>query len=262
MNGLRVVDTGGGASGRTVCFSHGLLFSHAMFEPQIAALRGEHRVVAWDHRGQGQSEVPPGRIVTIEQCTADAIGLIEALGVAPVDFVGLSMGGFVGMRIAARRPELVRSLALLATAPDPEPPAHLPRYRALTLVARTLGVNRWLAARVLKIMCAPATLADPARAAVVDRVRQLLMANGRSVYKAVNGVLERAGCEGELAAIRCPTTVIRGTGDQAIARERARLLVDGIAGARWVEVPDAGHTASLEAPEALTAALREHLAAS
>jgi pimeloyl-ACP methyl ester carboxylesterase len=259
IDGLHVLDTGG--SGPPVCFSHGLLFSHRLFEPQIEALRGEHRVVAWDHRGQGQSEVPPGRIVTIEQCTTDAIALLERLQLGPVHFVGLSMGGFVGMRIAARRPELVRSLVLIATAPDPEPAANLPKYRALTLVARILGVNRLLAGRVLKIMTATSFRADPANAAAVDHVRSLLMANGRSVYKAVNGVLERDGCEGELAAIRCPTTVIRGTEDAAIALDRAKKLVTGIAGARWAEVPGAGHSATLEKPDALTALLREHLRA-
>lgn len=259
VNGVRLalLDTGG--SGPVVCFSHGLLWDHAMFQPQIDALRGRYRCIGWDHRGQGRSEVPAGRIVTIEQVTSDAIALIEQLGVAPVHFVGLSMGGFVGMRIAARRPELVRSLTLLETAPDPEPRAHLPRYRVLGAIAGTFGVRGFLADRVLRIMCGRSFLADPANAERVADLRARLMRNRPDVVRAVNGVLERDGVVNELAAIRCPTLVVRGTEDAAIALDRARLLVDGIAGAEWAEVPGAGHTSTLERPDEVTALLTAFL---
>lgn len=252
--GLHVEDTGGEGL-PTVCFSHGLLWSARMFAPQIEALRGRYRCVAWDHRGQGRSAVPPGRIVTIEQVYADAVALIERLGVGPVHFVGLSMGGFVGMRLGARRPDLVRSLALLETAADPEPRNHLPRYRLLALAARLFGVNRPLADRVLRIMVARSVLEDPALAERVDALRAQLMENGPSVVKAVNGVLEREGVEQEVRRIRCPALVVRGTEDAAIALHRARALAEAIPGAEWAEVEGAGHTSTLERPEAVTALL-------
>ncbi len=254
---LEVLDTGGEAE--AVCFSHGLLFSHALYQPQIDALRDRYRCVAWDHRGQGASSVPEGRIVTIEAVTTDAIALIEALGIAPVHFVGLSMGGFVGIRLAARRPDLVRSLVLLETAADPEPPAHLPRYRSLTLAARTFGVQRWLADRVMKILCGASTLSDPALSDRVDHIRQLLMRNQRSIYKAIHGVLERDGVEHELSQIRCPTLVVRAQEDAAIALERSRALVEGIEGARWLELERGGHSCTLEHPEIVTEILEAFL---
>lgn len=253
---LEILDEG---TGPTLCFSHGLLWDHRMFGPQIAALRDQFRCVAWDHRGQGQSEVPPGRIVTIEQVTSDAIALIEELGTAPVHFVGLSMGGFVGMRIAARRPELIRSLVLMETAPDPEPPEHLPRYRMLALAARLFGMRRFLVKRVMKIMCSPSFLEDPANAARVAELEAMMAGNQRSIVKAVNGVLEREAVEPELSKIRCPTMVLWGTGDKAIGRERARKTLAHVPHAEWVEIEGAGHTATLERPEPVTAALRAFL---
>jgi 3-oxoadipate enol-lactonase len=252
---LEVQDIG---TGPTICFSHGLLWSHRMFAPQIEALRGKYRCVAWDHRGQGQSEVPPTASVTIEQVTADAIALIEETGIAPVHFVGLSMGGFVGMRIAARRPELVRSLSLLETAADPEPRKHLPRYRLLAILARVFGMRGFLVDRVMKIMCAPSFLQDPANAARVAELRAMMSSNDRSIVKAVYGVLEREGVEHELPNIRCPVMVLRGTEDMAIARERSLRLAE-LTKARWVEIPGAGHTSSLEQPEAVTRALQDFL---
>ena len=254
---LEVLDTAG--AGPPVCFSHGLLWDHRMYAPQIEALRDRYRCIAWDHRGQGRSAVPDAPAVAIETVTADAIALIEALQIAPVHFVGLSMGGFVGMRIAARRPELIRSLVLLDTAPDPEPRAHLPRYKALSWAVRLLGVRSFLAERVLRIMCSASWLADPAHADTRQLLKERLMGLDRSIVRAVAGVLEREGVEAEIGDIRCPTLVARGVEDAAISRERSRLLADGIAGARWVEFDAAGHTSTLEQPEAVTAAIAAFL---
>lgn len=253
---LWVSDPGG--DGPIVCFSHGLLWSADLFAPQIRALAARCRCVAWDHRGQGDSPVQPDRIASIEQCTSDAIALIEGLG-EPVHFVGLSMGGFVGMRVAARRPELVRSLALLDTAADPEPEANVPKYRRLLLAARILGVPGFLADRVLPIMVARSVLDDPSRADDVRVLRAGLMRCRRSIHKAVNGVIEREACTHELAAIRCPTLVARGEEDVAIAEPRARALHAAIAGAEWASFPRAGHTAPLENPSAVTAVLTDFL---
>jgi len=242
-----------------VCFSHGLLWSAGMYGPQVDVLRARYRCVAWDHRGQGRSDVPAGDEASIEDCTDDAIALIESLDVGSVHFVGLSMGGFVGMRVAARRPDLVKSLALLETAADPEPAANIPKYKRLNLAARWLGVPGWLAKKVLPIMFAPSFLADPARAEDVKEMTRRMQTNKKSVYKAVNGVIRRKGCTDELSRIRCPTLVLRGTEDQAIARERSMALVEAIEGATWVEIEGAGHTSTLEQPEAVTRALLEHL---
>lgn len=235
-------------SGSPIVFSHGLLWSGKMFAPQVAALCDRHRCVVYDHRGQGRSETPPERTITIESVTEDAIALIEALGIAPVHYVGLSMGGFVGMRIAARRPELVRSLVLLETAADPEPRENLGKYRALNALAR-LGLLRLVAPRVMRIMFGQSFLEDPARAHERERLRAELAANRRRIYRAVNGVLARAGVGHELGRIRCPTLVVHAAEDRAIARERALAMQRGIAGSELVLLPRGGHTATLEEPE-------------
>lgn len=155
---VHVEDTGG--PGPVVLFSHGLLWTTEMFRPQMDALRGRYRCVGWDHRGQGRSDVPPGRSVTIERCYEDAVQVIERLKLGPCHVVGLSMGGFVALRLAIRRPELVRSLVLLETSADPEPAENVPRYRRLNLVARWLGV-RPIATKVLTIMVGKTSQTDP-----------------------------------------------------------------------------------------------------
>jgi 3-oxoadipate enol-lactonase len=234
--------------GSAVLFSHGLLWSGRMFAPQIKALSERYRCVSYDHRGQARSEVPPQTIVSIEDCYLDAVDLIEQLDLGPCHFVGLSMGGFVGLRLAARRPDLVRSLTLMATAADAEPLANLPKYRILNAMVRMGGIHL-AAPAVLPIMLGKAVLEDPARSEEKEQLATQLRSLKPSIYRAVRGVLSRQGVEHELKNIRCPTLVMRGMQDKAIAAERSQALVEGIAGARFVAVPNAGHTLSLEAPE-------------
>lgn len=258
LNGadLFVLDTGG--NGAPIVFAHGLLWSSRMFAPQIAALRGQYRCIAFDFRGQGQSEVTASGY-DMDTLADDAAALIEGLRIAPVHFVGLSMGGFVGMRLAARRPELVRSLALLETAPDPEPRSNLPKYLALTWAASLLGFKA-LAGQAMKPLFGRTFLRDPARAARRAELRQELVANDRvGAVRALKGVFGRKGVEDELGRIRAPTLVVTGDEDISVPVARAMRAVERIAGARFVGIPRAGHTSTLEEPEAVTAALREFI---
>ncbi len=239
---LWVEDSGGEAP--IIAFSHGLLWSAKMFDVQRAGLASDHRIVAWDHRGQGRSEDVAGRTVPIEDNYQDAVTLLEHLG-RPVHFVGLSMGGFVGLRLAARRPDLVRSLVLMCTAADPEPVQNHRKYRAMGLVARLFGV-RAVASRVMPILFGQDFLDDPEHAEERARWRRELVGNRRSIVKAVLGVVEREGVEGDLAAIRCPTLLLAGEDDRAIARHRMEALRAGIEGAELQVVPRAGHSLSVE----------------
>lgn len=253
---LWVEDTGG--PGEPVFFSHGLLWSTRMFDPQVAALRGRYRCVAWDHRGQGRSDDDPGRAVSIEEVTADAIALLEARGGGPVHLVGLSMGGFVAMRIAARRPELVRSLVLLETSAEAEPDENVPRYRLLAFLAKWVGL-RPVARPVMKIMFSRSFLTDPARSADVAQWRRQLLANRRSIVKAVSGVIERAPVASELSGVRAPTLVVVGEEDVATVPAKAERIAAAIPGARLVRIPRAGHTSTIEEPAAVTGALSAFL---
>lgn len=159
-------------------FSHGLLWDTRLVAPQVAELRGRHRCIAWDHRGQGRSEVTADGY-DMDTVAADAAALIERLGVAPVHFVGLSMGGFVGLRLAIRRPELLRSPVLIDISATPESPDHRPRYRLLNLVTRWFGL-RPAAGRVTRILCGWTFVADPARATERAEWRARLLALDRT----------------------------------------------------------------------------------
>lgn len=254
LNGVRlwVEDTGG--SGPPIMFSHGLLWSTRMFDAQVATLRSRYRCIAWDHRGQGQSDVPKVRAISIEDCYADAVALIEQLGVAPVHIVGLSMGGFVALRLVARRPDLVRSCVLLETSAEAEPVENVPRYRTLNRVARWFGL-RMVAHKVMPIMFGTTFLRDPARAVERDVWRERLSRNRRDIWRAVNGVIEREAIMPELGHITAPTMIMVGDEDVATVPLKSERMHAAIRGSKLVRISHAGHSSSIEQPVHVTAAI-------
>ena len=238
-------------AGAPIVFSHGLLWSGGMFDAQVAALSSRFRCIAYDHRGQGRSATSPGPY-DMERLADDAAVLIEKLGAAPCHFVGLSMGGFVGMRLAARRPELLRTLTLIETAADGEPRWNGPKYRALALVGRALGLGPVVGA-VMRIMFGATFLRDPERAALRARLRgELLALDIARLEAALDAVVRRRPILPELGRIKTPTLVLHGDEDRAILLPRAAEMARAIAGSRFVVLARAGHTASVEAADAVT----------
>ncbi len=232
----------------TIVFGHGLLFSGWMFEPQVRALAREFRCVTVDWRGQGESNAPAGDY-DMDTLTLDAIALVEQLDVGAVHFAGLSMGGFIGMRMAARRPELIRSLTLLDTSAGPEDPDKVSRYRLLAHVYRLVGIKP-VKKQVLPIMFAQSSLADPTFAAVIDEwLARLAKVKRSGMAKAVFGVADRDPIDGELDAVTAPTLVIVGAQDGATPVHKAEFIAERIDGARLEVVEACGHSSSLEQPD-------------
>ena len=258
---IHYTDTGAPA-GRphapTVFFGHGLLFSGWMFHPQIDALRDRYRCVTIDWRGQGCSApVPSG--YDMDTLAADAAALIEHLGLAPVHYAGLSMGGFVGQRIAARQPHLVRSLTLLDTSAGPEDPDKAGQYKLLGAVYRVSGIKP-LRKKVLPLMFGPAFLADPASAELIAEWEQRLGQCKRAgISRAVRGVADRAGVDAEIGSIPVPTLVIVGADDAATPVAKSENIAARIQGARLEVIADCGHTSTLEQPATVSRVLGEFL---
>lgn len=254
VDGVSLYYEDSGGDGTPVLFSHGLLMSSAMFAAQIAVLAPRYRCIAYDHRGQGRSADPGGRIHTIDECYEDAVQLIELLGISPCHFVGLSMGGFVGMRIAARRPGLLRSLVLLETSADPEPQENIGRYRLLNTVARWLGIGA-VVSRVMPIMFGRHFLTEPSRSTERAAWRKRIAGNGRNIVRAVRGVIERPGVAEEITRIRTPTLVLVGDQDVATPQAKSERLVLLIPAAMMTVIRNAGHSSSVEQPELVSAAI-------
>lgn len=258
INGADLYYEEHGAGHETIVFSHGLLWSGRMFYDQIAVLKDQYRCITFDFRGQGQSQVTPSGY-DVESLYADAVELIEVLGCSPCHFVGLSMGGFVGLRVAIRRPDLLKSLILIETSSDPEPKENINRYRMLNFVARWIGL-RVVADRVMEIMFGQKFLNDPGRASLKHEWKERMVANNRiGITRAVSGVITRDGVTDQLGRIETPTLIIVGDQDVATVPAKAERMHAGIPKSKRVVIPGAGHTSTVEEPAAVTAAMEEFL---
>lgn len=258
VNGVELFYKESGSGPETIVFSHGLLMDHSMFEPQRTAFQSRYRVIAYDHRGQGASQITQAGY-DMDTAFADVAALIEALRAAPCHFAGLSMGGFVGMRLAARRPELVRTLTLMNTGADKEAASSRLRYGFLAQLVKLVGTAPFVGIAVQELFGrSTRTSQDPATQKMLAEWTAKLKSRPRSTAGPLLGVMNRPEFSGaELAAIRCPTRIITGEDDTAQPPRNSEKLAAAIRNAKLVRIPACGHSSSLEAPEAVMVAMQE-----
>lgn len=239
-------ETGNGDE--TIIFSHGLLWSGHMFHKQVAYFKDRYRVIIYDHRGQGRTEASADGY-DMDTLYEDAVALIEKLGGKPVIFAGLSMGGFVGMRLATRKPELIKKLILLETTADPEPAENVPKYKMLNRIVKYIGF--WpVVSKVMQIMFGQKFLNDPDRAEERKYwINQLKSNNRKGISKAVDGVIYRKGIADEIHNISCPTLIMVGDQDVATKPEKAQKIHSLIKNSKLIVFEGGGHTSSIEEPD-------------
>lgn len=257
-NGVELHYTEHGQGDTTLVFSHGFLMNHRMFEHQIAALAKHFRVIAYDHRCHGDSEVVR-RPFGIYDLTDDCAALIDALVGAPVHFVGMSTGGYVGTRLMVRRPDLLRRVVLIDTASGDEPKASLRQYNWMLTAVRWLGV-RPVMSRALPMLMGPELRADPARR---DEVRgwqaSIRKLDRHGLYHFGHAIFGRDSVTSAIGGFDHPVLVLVGEHDVPTPVSKARELVAALPDARLQIIPRAGHTSPVEEPEAVTAAVEGFL---
>ena len=109
VNGTEINYEDRGSGKETIVFSHGLLWSTALFNNQVNYLQGKFRCISFDFRGQGKSEITDDGY-DMDTLAVDAAELIKKLKLGSCHFVGLSMGGFIGLRLGIGEPDLIKSL--------------------------------------------------------------------------------------------------------------------------------------------------------
>ncbi len=249
-----------GSGSETVVFSHSYLVDHRHFAPQIAALEGCYRVVAFDHRDHGQSGHAAERY-TLDDLVADAVRVIEQTGSAPCHFVGLSTGGFVGLRLAIRYPHLIKSLVLMDTSADREPWPKRFKYEAMFKVLQVFGFGP-LIKTVQGLMFSPAFITDPERQDEVAAWRDRIMANDRAaLVRFGKAIFARDSVLDRLPTIQVPTLVVVGQDDKPQPVFRAQQIADGIPGAELAIIPNAGHLSTVDNPAAVNNVMQRFFAA-
>ncbi|MEO3773012.1 3-oxoadipate enol-lactonase [Micromonospora sp. B9E7] len=224
----------------------------AMWEPQVPALAERFRVIRYDHLGHGRSAVPSGPY-TIDLLGRELLRTLDDLDVPWVHYAGLSLGGMVGMWLAAHAPDRVRRMVLLCTSASLGPPEQW-HQRAATVRASGMPA---IADAVVARWFTPAFAT--ARPDVVADHRALLTATPPDGYAACCEAIAAMDLRPDLGRITAPTLVVAGADDPATPVEHAREIVGGIPGARLAVVGAAAHLANVEQPEQVRRLLLEHL---
>lgn len=258
VDGVRLHYVEAGSGPETVVFSHSFLVDHHHFEAQVDGLSDRYRVLAYDHRDHGESQrmsAPYG----MEDIYRDGLGFLEAVADPPCHWIGLSTGGFVGLRLAIRRPDLLQSLTVIDSAADAEPLRSRIKYRLMLAVVRFLGYQPVIG-QAMKAMFGPRFLRDPQRRGIREIWKRRLEANDpEATVRFGRAIFAREGLEDELGRIRVPTLVAMGEHDRAVSLERGRRTAAAIPGARFEIVPTAGHLSTIERPLLVTRILRSFL---
>lgn len=237
-----------------VMLSNSLMSTHVMWDPQIAALTERFRVLRYDTRGHGASEVTPGPY-SIELLADDAAALIEAAGLGAVHFVGLSMGGMIGQQLAVRHPRRVLSLSLCDTASE-MPPRSM--WEARIETARNQGVAGLVDGTIQRWFVPSFTAREPD---AIAWVRKMILQTTPEGYIACASAVRDMSQTHILREIRVPTQIVVGRDDPACTLAASEVLHRQIQGSTLHVIDDAAHLANIEQPEQFTRLLVDFISA-
>ena len=242
----------GDPQGRAVVFAHALGLDLTLWDKVLALLPAGLRLIRYDLRGHGRSDVPPGPY-SMGALIRDAEAMLDDLGVRNCVFVGLSVGGLIAQGLAVKRLDLVRGLVLSNTATKI---ATKEIWQARVAAVRAGGMAA-VADTVLERWFPPAVRAE----ALGQEWRARLMACPAEGYAAVAAAIGGTDFLMPTSALRLPTLVIAGSEDRATPPDLVRELADLIPGARYQLIRGAGHLPPVDRPGAFAAALTEFLRA-
>jgi 3-oxoadipate enol-lactonase len=255
INGIEIsfIDRGAGAA---LLFVHGFPLDHSMWNGQIESLSAGHRVIAPDLRGFGQSSLDQD-VVTMSQFADDLSALLDFLGIDEVTFCGLSMGGYIAWEFWRKYARRLRALILCDTrAAGDAPEAAANRLVVAEKVLREGSGT--VADAMLPRLFHPITLQKQPH--LIQSTRQVMLGNKpRAIAAAARGMAQRADFTAELHRIGCPALIIVGENDVISPVAEMQAISKAIPNAELQIIPQAGHMAPLEQPQAVNAAIERFL---
>jgi len=245
---INYVRTGGGGS--PVLLLHGVSLDLTWWSDQFAALGADYDLIAMDLPGHGLS-ANLDRPLSFEVLADVVERLVVHLGVGPVHLVGISFGGMIAQTFAVRRPDLLRSLTLVATLCTFAGPvrqlllerARVAREDGMSTIAR-LSNERWFP-----------TAFRQARPDVMDRTTQTLQRQDPEFYASIWEIIAGLDLENAITVIDRPTHVIVGAEDANAPLAAGQLISSRISGSALTVIPGAGHFPPLETPALFNDAL-------
>jgi 3-oxoadipate enol-lactonase len=253
VNGISIAYSDSGGDGPAVVLSHGYLMDSSMFEPQVAALAPEYRVITWDERGFGGTRATGS--FSYWDSARDVLGLLDHFGIDQAVLGGMSQGGFLSLRAALLAPHRVRALVLIDSQAGLENPAAAPAYEQMEQI--------WMDQGPLPVQDVVASIILGAPDGPVDYApwfAKWAAADPHELRFAFRCLMDRDDITDRLGEISCPALILHGTADAAITMDRAEAVQAGLSGpATLVQVDGGSHASNLSHPDQVNVALLEFL---
>jgi 3-oxoadipate enol-lactonase len=254
-NGINInYELSGKEGAPVVMLSHSLACSLVMWQPQMAVLESAFQVLRFDTRGHGDSDAPQGPY-SLELLTADTVGLLDALSIETVHFVGLSMGGMIGQCLALDYSDRLNSLALCDTSaimPEETQPIWQQRIDAAGEIGMAGQVDetleRWFRPEYLQ--------QNPPE---VEMIRRQILATPVTGYSGCCEAIRRLAYLDRLSEIKLSTLIMVGEEDPGTPVAASEAMHGRISGSKLVILPSARHLSNIEQAEAFNNALMDFL---
>ncbi len=237
-----------------VVLSHSLGCNLAMWDPQLESLETHYRVLRYDTSGHGGSDAP-AEAYSMDQLGDDAIGLLDALNIDLVHWVGLSMGGMIGQCLALNHAERLLSLALCDTAAVIPDEAQSMWQERIDLV-RDKGMEALVQSTLERWFTPPYLSQNPPG---VELIRKHFLATPVAGYIGCSEAIRGLNYLERLSEIKTPTLIIVGEDDPGTPVAASEAMHERIPESRLAILMSAAHLSNIEQPEAFNKALMRFL---
>ncbi|HEY1915136.1 MAG TPA: 3-oxoadipate enol-lactonase [Streptosporangiaceae bacterium] len=227
--------------------------SSGVWEPQVPALAQHFRLLRFEYPGHGGSGPPPEGPYQIGDLGRGVLALLDEHGIDRAAYCGISLGGMVGMWLAAHAPSRISALGLCCTSAYLPPAAG---WRDRASVVRAQGMASIAAAVPARWFTPPFTGSDPGTVAGIVAMLHGTVPEG---YAGCCEAIAAMDLRPVLDTVLAPTLVIAGSEDPATPPGHGAVIARLIPGARLRVIRGAAHLANVQAPAEVTAALADHL---
>lgn len=242
--------------GDAVVLAHAIGMDHRMWDDLASRLAAGHRVIRFDARGHGRSPVPK-RPYSLEGMAEDAVALLDKLGIAKAHWVGLSMGGMIGMAFALEHPDRLGRLVLANTTSSYGPEGR-GMWHARAKAVSDGGfeaINDMVMSRYFSEGFR-ATHAD-----VVAETSRRFLATQAEGYLGCCDAIADLDFTADLPRIHARTLVIAGAADAGTPPAMSKIIADRIPGAQLAVIPEAAHLSAVEKPAEFAGLVKGFLSA-
>ncbi|HWI35013.1 MAG TPA: 3-oxoadipate enol-lactonase [Burkholderiales bacterium] len=251
VNGIELnYEVSGKEGAPWLVFSHSLACNVRMWDPTIAAFKDQYRILNYDMRGHGQSNVPGGAY-TLDMLADDVLGLMKELKIERCKFIGLSIGGMIGQTLALRQTGKFEKMVLADTG-HTQPPEAIKQWEDRIRTAHEKGMKALVPPTMERWFTPAGRETAPAK-----KIADIIAATPVNGYVGCAQAIMKLNTTARLKEIKVPVLAITGEADPSAGA--TKYIGENVPGAKFVSISQAAHIANVEQPEKFNQALRDFL---